>query len=62
MVVTEKHLWLNLLGIKRMEKTFLLDPRISHSGLTHSGNSVDSVVGRFREARAHLAAFRKYIT
>lgn len=32
LVVTERHLWLNLLSIKEKDKAFLLDALIAHTG------------------------------
>ncbi len=50
MVVTERHLWV---------KGFLLDAPISPSQLF--GTSVETVVEKFREARARSAAFKTFI-
>ncbi len=51
MVVTERHLWVNLAD--------LLDMPISPSELF--GTSVETVVEKFREARARSAAFETFI-
>lgn len=55
MVAMERHLWLNLSGIKECDKAVLLDA----SGLF--GTAVETVVDMFREARMQSAAFGKYI-
>ncbi len=59
MVVTERHLWVNLADLERKEKGFLLDAPVSPSELF--GTSVDTVVKKFREARARSAAFKTFI-
>ncbi|CAM4598264.1 unnamed protein product [Leuciscus chuanchicus] len=59
MVTTERHLWLNQADIGEKEKTFLLDSPVSPSELF--GPSVETVVDKFREARARSAAFKSFI-
>ncbi len=59
MVVTERHLWVNLADIGRKERGFLLDAPVSPSEL--SVPSVETVVEKFREARARSAAFKSFI-
>lgn len=59
MVIKERHLWLNLTGIKERDKTFLLDTPISPSGLF--GNAVNTVVDRYQEANKQSAALRELI-
>ncbi len=59
MVVTERHLWVNLADLEKKEKGFLLDAPISPSQLF--GASVETVVEKFREARARSAAFKTLI-
>ncbi|KAL0170944.1 hypothetical protein M9458_035540, partial [Cirrhinus mrigala] len=59
MVAAERHLWLNLTGIKDMDKIFLLDAPVSSSGLF--ANSVNSVVTRIREAKRHAEAFDQFL-
>ncbi len=59
MVVTERHLWVNLADLEKKEKGFLLDAPVSPSELF--GTSVDTVVEKFREARARSAAFKTFI-
>ncbi len=59
MVVTERHLWVNLADLEKKEKGFLLDAPISPSQLF--GASVETVVEKFREARARSAAFKTFI-
>ncbi len=59
MVVTERHLWMNLADIGKKEKGFLLDAPVSPSELF--GTSVETVVEKFREAKAHSAAFKTFI-
>lgn len=36
LVTMERHLWLNLLGLKEKERSFLLDARVSPAGLFDS--------------------------
>ncbi|KAK3523851.1 hypothetical protein QTP70_010462 [Hemibagrus guttatus] len=50
LVATERHLWLNLLGIKNKDKSFLLDAPTSATGAMHSSNHIikftnDTTVG-----------------
>ncbi|KAI2644593.1 Catalase-peroxidase [Labeo rohita] len=59
MVVTERHLLVNLADIGKKEKGFLLDAPVSPSELF--GTSVETVVENFREAKPHSAAFRTFI-
>ncbi|KAI2642464.1 Lamina-associated polypeptide 2, isoform alpha [Labeo rohita] len=59
MVAAERHLWLNLTGIKDRDKIFLLDAPVSTSGLF--GDSVNTVVTRFREAKRHTEAFDQFL-
>ncbi len=59
MVVTERHLWVNLADLEKKERGFLLDAPVSPSELF--GTSVDTVVEKFREARARSAAFKTFI-
>ncbi len=59
MVVTERHLWVNLADIGKKEKGFLLDAPVSPSELF--GTSVETVVEKFREAKARSAAFKIFI-
>ncbi len=59
MVVTERHLWVNLADLDKKEKSFILDAPISSSELFDT--SVERVVEKFREARARSAAFKTFI-
>ncbi len=59
MVATERHLWLNLSGIKEKDRAFLLVAPISPSGLF--GDAVNMVVDRFQEAKKQSAAFKQYL-
>ncbi len=59
MVSTERHLWLNLTGIKDKDRTFLLDAPISPSGLF--GDAVNTVATRFREAKCYEEAFVRFL-
>ncbi|KAI2646935.1 Transposon Ty3-G Gag-Pol polyprotein [Labeo rohita] len=59
MVAAERHLWLNLTGMKDRDKIFLLDAPVSSSGLF--GDSVNTVVSRFREAKRHKEAFDQFL-
>ncbi len=59
MVSTERHLWLNLTGIKDKDRTFLLDAPISPSGLF--GDAVNTVATRFREAKRYEEAFVRFL-
>lgn len=59
MFATERYLWLILLGIKKKEKSFLIDSLVSPS--SHFGTAADIVFERFREARVQSAVFKCYI-
>ncbi len=59
MVTVEHHLWLNLTDIKEKDKSFLMDAQISKDGLF--GNSVTTVVKKFRAAKQQSAAFHQLI-
>ncbi len=59
MVTVERHLWLNLTDIKEKDKSFPMDAPISKDGLF--GNSVTTVVKKFRAAKQQSAAFRQLI-
>ncbi len=59
MVSTERHLWLNLTGIKERNRSFLLDAPVSPSGLF--GDAVNSVATRFREAKRYEEAFVRFL-
>ncbi len=59
MVSTERHLWLNLTGIKDKDRTFLLDAPISPSGGLF-GDAVNTVATRFREAKRYEEAFVRF--
>ncbi|MGL5128313.1 MAG: hypothetical protein ACRC7D_09170, partial [Aeromonas popoffii] len=59
LVATERHLWLNLSGIKEKDKSVLLDAPLSDQGLF--GNAVDTVVDRFQEAKRQATAFQNFL-
>ncbi len=59
MGVTERHMWVNLADLEKKEKGFLPDAPISSSQLF--GNSIETVVQKFWEARARSAAFKTFI-
>ncbi len=59
MVVAERHLWVNLADLEKKEKGFLFDAPVSPSELF--GTSVETVVEKFKEARARSAAFETFI-
>ncbi len=59
MVVTKRHLWVNLADIGKKEKGSLFDAPVSPSKLF--GTSVEAVVKKFREAKARSAAFKTLI-
>ncbi len=59
MVVMERHLWVNLADIGKKEKGFLLNAPVSPSELF--GTSVETVVEKFREAKACSTAFKTFI-
>lgn len=48
--MAEEHLWVNLADIGEREKSFLLDAPVPPSELF--GTSVETVVAKFREAKA----------
>lgn len=52
-VATERHLFVNLADIEEKEKNFLLNEPVSPSEFFST--SVETVVGKFREAMAHSA-------
>ncbi len=52
-------MWVNLEDIGEKEKCFLLDTPVSPSELF--GTSVETVVHKFREARARSAAYESFI-
>lgn len=56
---TSSSMWLNFSGIKEYDKAILLDAPVLPFGLF--GASVETVVNRFREVRAQMAAFGKFI-
>ncbi|KAL0204024.1 hypothetical protein M9458_002042, partial [Cirrhinus mrigala] len=59
MVVTERHLWVNLADLGKKERGFLLDAPVSPTELF--GTSIETVVEKFREARVRSAAFKTFI-
>ncbi len=59
MMVMDRHLWVNLADLEKKEKGFLLDAPISPSELF--GTSIETVIEKFREARACSAAFETFI-
>ncbi len=59
MVSTERHLWLNLTGIKDKDHTFFLDATISPSGLF--GDAVNIIATRFQEAKRYEEAFVRFL-
>ncbi|KAI2645311.1 Transposon Ty3-G Gag-Pol polyprotein [Labeo rohita] len=59
LVAAERHLWLTLSDMKEKDRVFLLDAPLSPSGLF--GNSVNSVVDRYQEARKQAAAFQRFL-
>ncbi len=56
MVVTERHLWVNLADLEKKEKGFLLDAPVSPSQLF--GASVETVVEKFRERGGALSCLQ----
>ncbi|KAI2665916.1 Transposon Ty1-H Gag-Pol polyprotein [Labeo rohita] len=59
MVAAERHLWLTLSDMKEKDRVFLLDAPLEPSGLF--GDTVDSVVSRYQEARKQAAAFQRFL-
>ncbi|KAI2661618.1 Transposon Ty3-G Gag-Pol polyprotein [Labeo rohita] len=59
LVAAERHLWLTLSDMKEKDRVFLLDAPLSPSGLF--GDSVNSVVDRYQEARKQAAAFQRFL-
>ncbi|XP_016344212.1 uncharacterized protein LOC107690393 [Sinocyclocheilus anshuiensis] len=59
LIVTERHLWLNLSGLKEKDRSFLPDGPVSPAGLF--GAAVETVVRKFREAKVKSVAFEHYI-
>ncbi len=58
-VAAERHLWLNLTEIREREKVFLMDARISQSGLF--GEAVSTVVDKFHSAKTQSAALKQFM-
>lgn len=59
LLTTERHLWLNLSEIKDKDRFFLLDSLLVHTGLI--GDTVNSVVDRFQEARKQAVPFQRFL-
>lgn len=59
LVATERHLWLNLSGIREKDKAFLLDVPLSLSGLF--SNTVNSDIDRFQVVKKQAAALMQYL-
>ena len=59
LVVTERHLWLNLSDIKDKDRSVLLDAPLSPSSLF--GDAINCVVDRFTESKKQAAAFQKFL-
>ncbi len=57
LVAAERHLWLTLSDIK--DRVFLFDAPLAPSGLF--GDTVNSVVDRFQEARKQAVAFQRFL-
>lgn len=55
MLATERHLLLNLLGLKEKERAFLLDSPVSPTELF--GTTVEVVVQKFREVKVKSAVY-----
>lgn len=58
-VAKERHLWLNLSGIKEKDKVFLLDALLPPSGLF--SDTVNTVINRFQHARKQSVAFQQFL-
>ncbi|KAL0149575.1 hypothetical protein M9458_055102 [Cirrhinus mrigala] len=58
-MVVERHLWLTLSDMKEKDRVFLRDAPLEPSGLF--GDTVDSVVSRYQEARKQVAAIQRII-
>lgn len=59
MVVTERHLWLDLSSLKESDKIFLLNAPISPFGLF--GNAVDEVLERFEQDKRLFPVLRQFL-
>lgn len=59
MVVTERHLWLDLSSLNKRDKIFLLNAPISPSGLF--GDAVDAVLERFEEDKKLFPVLRQFL-
>ncbi len=59
LVAVERHLWLTLSDMKEKDRVFLMDATLAPSGLY--GNTVNSVVDRYQEARKQAAAFQRFL-
>lgn len=51
LVAVDRHLWLNLMGIKDRDKVFLLDASVLPSALF--GDSMNTITSRFQEVKRH---------
>ncbi|CAM4567152.1 unnamed protein product [Leuciscus chuanchicus] len=58
LAATERHLWLNLSGIKERDRAFLLDALLAPPGFF--SDAVSSVVEKFQEAKKQATAFQKF--
>ncbi len=59
LIVTERHLWLNLSGLTEKDRSFVLDAPVLPAGLFRS--AAETVVRKFREAR-RLSQWRQSAT
>ncbi len=59
LVAVERHLWLTLSDMKEKDRVFLMDATLAPSGLY--GNTVNSDVDRYQEARKQAAAFQRFL-
>ncbi len=59
LIVTERYLWLNLLGLKEKDRSFLLDAPVSPAGVFRT--AVKTVIRKFREVKVKSAVFECYI-
>ncbi len=59
LVATEIHFWLTLSQISDKDRVFQLDTPILPSGLF--GDTVNSVVDRFQEAKKQAAAYQQFL-
>ncbi len=60
LVAAERHLWLTLSDMKKKDRVLLMDDPLAPSG--RFGDTVNSAVNRYQEARKQAAAFQQFLS